>query len=93
MKDLHVPVNEFDGKVTYGVKRNQSGKVGSVHSLILILDNKIHMLAMCIFVSIFYYCPGNSYGNHVDQLATTVHELSQMEKRAQGMFLTMYFKS
>ena len=78
-KDLDVATNEFDGKVTYGSKRNQSGNMFGYK--------------VCISsITTFCWLLGVEYASHVDQLAATVHELAQMERRAQGMFLTTYGK-
>ncbi|KAF0764056.1 ATP-dependent RNA helicase Ddx1 [Aphis craccivora] len=54
--ELDIPMNEFDGKVVYGKKK----------------ENK-----------------GPSYKNHYDQLLSTINELTQLETKAQYLYLHM----
>ncbi|XP_076029050.1 ATP-dependent RNA helicase Ddx1-like isoform X1 [Oratosquilla oratoria] len=53
-EDMKVPLDEFDGKVSYGAKRAQMG---------------------------------SNYQTHVEQLAPAVHELQELERDAQQIYL------
>ena len=47
----------------------------------------------CVTVTVsvlLSFTVGVSYQSHVDQLASSVHDLAKMEKHAQTMFLKMY---
>jgi ATP-dependent RNA helicase DDX1 len=52
--DMKVPMNDFDGKVTYGQKRKNIG---------------------------------SGYQDHVNQLVPIVKELSELEKKAQSLYV------
>ena len=77
--DVKVPLNEFDGKVTYGEKRLAIGK-WYCFSL------------RCSARSISEYLNpiGSDYENHVQQMAPVVAELAALESKAQMTFMKMH---
>lgn len=75
--DIKVPMNEFDGKVTYGEKRMAMG----MYCLSLCYKKQYYMSA---------FHTGSNYENHVQQMVPVVAELAALESRAQIAFLKTY---
>lgn len=71
---MDIPIDEFDGKVTYGEKRKQEG----IPRFYL---NQIRFNLLFILVS--------ASKGHIDTLASTVQDLVQMEKRVQSSFFAL----
>jgi len=82
--DIKVPINDFDGKVTYGEKRGNTGKQTSKTFPI---PNFIPIFLMANFRPL-----ASAYDNHVAQMAPTVRELAQLESHAQLMYLERHVK-
>lgn len=78
--DIKVPVDEFDGKVTYGQRRATGGECLS--------DVLFVGISLCIcHLYPYLFSPGGLYKGHVDILAPTVQELANLEREAQTSFL------
>lgn len=75
--DIKVPMNEFDGKVTYGEKRAAMGMCDNIVSHYVTTNN--YLTSVCL--------AGSDYKNHVQQMAPVVIELAALESRAQVAFL------
>ncbi len=72
---MDIPVDEFDGKVTYGEKRKQDGLIDFI------------VLFQSTYIKIFLLVSISK--GHVDTLAPTVQELVALEKRVQTSFFTL----
>lgn len=83
--DIKIPLDEFDGKVTYGQRRALGGTWISVTGC----NRSFYLLSLCFFFNhqTCFLCPGGSYKGHVDVLAPTVQELAILEREAQTSFL------
>lgn len=100
--DIKVPVDEFDGKVSYGQRRALGGEclmLSTTHStraaeyvhlfsvLRILGHTEIKLLLLLLPV-------GSNYKGHVDVLAPTVQELAGLEREAQSSFLHLgYLKN
>lgn len=97
--DIKVPVDEFDGKVSYGQRRTQGGGCvcscpGSQIRTVdfcndeakMKLSNHTEMNGLLLLLLV-----GGNYKGHVDVLAPTVQELAGLEREAQSSFLQLGF--
>lgn len=86
--DIKVPVDDFDGKVTYGQRRALGGRCLS--------DDRPRAAAAPSYAAqnvnwMCFVCLGGNYKGHVDVLAPTVQELANLEREAQSSFLHLGF--
>lgn len=81
--DIKVPVDEFDGKVTYGQRKALGGMLDPTRPQIYCF-----FCCCCFFFNKPHQpCSGGNYKGHVDALAPTVQELANLEREAQTSFL------
>lgn len=100
--DIKVPVDEFDGKVSYGQRRALGGvclMLSTTHSTqaaeYILLVSVLRVQARMEIKLLLLLPPvGGNYKGHVDILAPTVQELAGLEREAQSSFLQLgYLKN
>lgn len=88
--DIKVPLDEFDGKVTYGQRRTAVGECTvSLGCPVCVLPFIVSVIYLCIYF--LSHTPGGLYKGHVDILAPTVQELANLEREAQTSFLQLCY--
>lgn len=98
--DIKIPVDEFDGKVTYGQRRALGGpyiarvctqSTSNTFDLVsrtMFLIQVVHAVTFKVpHLMWCWFFPGGNYKGHVDVLAPTVSELANLEREAQSSFL------
>lgn len=89
--DVKVPMDDFDGKVVYGQKRQNLGQA-TIRGPFLFFFTLQNGFFFCDEFSVKdIFVIGSSYENHVSQMAPTVQELSGLEHKAQHIFINRYY--